>query len=139
MLQLTTRKSLTLAVAKAIAAAAEAEARRNNWNVVIAIFDDGANLMYLERMDGVQIGSVEVAQSKGASAIKFQRPSLQFAEFVNGDMPGMGFLPGVTPVEGGLPLMVDGQIVGAIGVSGVRSEEDGVVAKAGADFASTLE
>jgi uncharacterized protein GlcG (DUF336 family) len=135
---LATKKSLTLAAAKAIAAAAEAEAAKNNWNVVIAILDDGANLVYLQRMDGTQIGSIEVAQQKGACAIRFKRPSKAFAEMVNGGTPGMMALRGVVPVEGGLPLTVNGQIVGAIGVSGVKSDQDGIVAKAGADLAAGL-
>jgi uncharacterized protein GlcG (DUF336 family) len=135
---LATKKSLTLGAAKAIAAAAEAEASKNNWNVVIAILDDGANLVYLQRMDGTQIGSIEVAQQKGACAIRFKRPSKAFAEMVNGGTPGMMSLRGVVPVEGGLPLTVNGQIVGAIGVSGVKSDQDGIVAKAGADLAAGL-
>ena len=136
--QLATRKTLTLAAAKQIAAAAESEAVKNNWNVVIAVLDDGANLVYLQRMDGPQIGSVLVAQSKAACAIKFKRPSKAFAELGSAGSTGMLGLPGIVAVEGGLPLVVDGQIVGSIGVSGVRSDQDGIVAKAGADLAGTL-
>lgn len=138
MAQLTTKKALTLAAAKQIAAAAEAEAAKNNWNVVIAVLDDGANLVYLQRMDGTQIGSIDVAQQKGACAIRFKRPSKVFADLVNSGSPGMLSLRGVVPVEGGLPLTVDGQIIGAIGVSGVKSDQDGIVAKAGADAAASL-
>ena len=132
------KPSLMLADVKKMLAAAEAEAIKNNWNVVIAVLDDGANLLYLQRMDGTQLGSIEVAQQKGACAIRFKRPSKAFADMVNGGTPGMMSLRGVVPVEGGLPLTVDGQIVGAIGVSGVKSDQDGLVAKAGADAAAAL-
>ena len=132
-LQLATKKVLTLEAAKHIAAAAEAAAQAHNWTMVIAILDDGANLIYLERMDGTQTGSIKVAQAKAECAIRFKRPTKMFEDTVNGGRTGFMMLPGAMPVEGGLPLEVDGKIVGAIGVSGARSDEDGVVAKAGAD------
>ena len=138
MAQLATKKSLTLAAAKEIGAAAEAEARKNNFTNCIAIFDDGANLIYLVTMDGTQIGSIHVAQQKGLAALRFKRSTKLFQDMVTSDKPHMAFLPGAVPVEGGLPLIVEGQVVGAIGVSGMPSDKDGIVAKAGADFAATL-
>ncbi|MFN7926283.1 MAG: heme-binding protein [Bryobacteraceae bacterium] len=129
--ELATKKTLTLAVAKKIAAAAEAEALANKWNVVITILDEGGNLLYLQRMDGTQIGSIDVAIAKGASAVKFKRPTKVFEEALKGGRQAILKLPGAIPVEGGLPLTVDGQILGAIGVSGVQSNEDGQIATAG--------
>lgn len=131
--QLGTKKAMTLEAAKQIAAAAEAEARKNNWNVVIAVLDDGANLVYLQRMDETQIGSVNVAIGKGASAVKFKRPTKAFEDALKGGRQAILGLPGALPVEGGLPLMLDGKLIGAIGVSGVQSFEDAQIAKAGAD------
>ncbi len=128
---LTVKKSLNLAVAKKIAAAAEAEARKNNWNVVITVLDDGANIIYLQRMDGTQIGSVDVAIAKAASAVKFKRLTKVFEEAVKGGRNAILKLPGALPVEGGEPIMFDGVLIGAVGVSGVQSNEDGIVARAG--------
>jgi glc operon protein GlcG len=135
---LSTKKSLTLAAAKEIGAAAENEARKNNFTNCVAIFDDGANLVYLVTMDGTQTGSINVAQQKGLAALRFKRSTKLFQDMVTGDKPHMAFLPGAVPVEGGLPLIVDGQLIGAIGVSGMASDKDGIVAQAGADFAATL-
>ncbi len=129
--QLATKKSLTLAAAKQIAAAAEAEAIKNKWTVVIAIVDDGANLVYLQRIDGTQVGSVEVATEKARSAVKFKRPTKVFEDSLVGGRQAILKLPGALPVEGGLPLMMDGVVVGGIGVSGVTSQQDGIVAAAG--------
>lgn len=130
---LATKKSLTLDVAKQIAAAAEAEAKKNNWTVVICLVDDGANLVYLQRIDGTQIGSIEVAQEKAKTAVKFKRPSKALEDAVAGGRNAVLRLTGAIPIEGGIPLMVDNQLIGAIGVSGVQSNQDGVIAKAGAD------
>lgn len=130
--QLATKRSMTLAAAKQIAAAAEAEAVKNHWNVVIAILDDGANLVYLQKMDETQVGSLEVAQEKARSAVKFKRPTKVFEDAVVGGRNAILKLPGALPVEGGLPLMLDGKIIGAIGVSGVTSQQDGQIAAAGA-------
>jgi len=138
MAQLTTKKSLTLAAAKEIGAAAEAEARKNAFTNCIAVFDDGANLIYLVTMDGTQTGSINVAIQKGLAALRFKRSTKLFQDMVTSDKPHMAFLPGAVPVEGGLPLVAGGQLIGAIGVSGMPSDKDGIVAKAGADFAATL-
>ncbi len=129
--QLGTKKALTLDAAKKIAAAAQVEARKNNWNVVISVVDDGANLVYLEKMDGTQIGSVEIAQMKARTAIKMKRPSKAFEDMIAGGRNAVLKLPDVLGVEGGLPLVVDGQFLGAIGVSGVTSAQDGQIAAAG--------
>ena len=129
--QLATKKSLTLEAAKKIAMAAEAEARKNNWNVVICVVDDGANLLYLQRMDGTQIGSVDIAQMKARTAVKMKRPSKVLEEGVMGGRTVMLKLPDILPVEGGVPLMADGQLIGAVGVSGVTSAQDGQIAGAG--------
>lgn len=129
---------LTLSDAKAIAAAAEDEARRQGWNVVVAIVDAGGHLIYLQRMDDTQVGSVVVAQEKARTAVLFRRPSKALEDTVLGGKPHMMTLPGATTIEGGLPLVHNGQVVGAIGVSGVMSHQDGVVAKAGADVLATL-
>jgi len=126
-----TRTTLTLADAKRIADAAEAEAARQNWNVAIAVLDDGGHLLLLHRMDGTQIGSVAVAQEKARTAVLFKRPSKAFEEAVLGGRSVLLALPGATPIEGGLPLIHQGEVVGAIGVSGVLSSQDGVVALAG--------
>ncbi|MBS1830458.1 MAG: heme-binding protein [Acidobacteria bacterium] len=131
--QLASKKGMTLEAAKQIAAAAEAEARKNKWNVVIAIVDDGANLVYLQKMDETQIGSIEVAQEKARTAVKFKRPSKAFEDAVKGGRQVVLKLPGALPVEGGIPLMLDGRVVGAIGVSGVQSNEDGIIAAAGVE------
>jgi glc operon protein GlcG len=131
MAQLATKKVLTLEAAKQIAAAAQAEARKNNWTMVIAIVDDGGHLIYLERMDGTQVASVTVAQEKAACAILFKRPTKALEEAVAGGRIVVMKLAGSIPVEGGLPIVVDGQFIGAIGVSGATSPQDGQVAAAG--------
>ncbi|MGB8338242.1 MAG: heme-binding protein [Burkholderiales bacterium] len=131
--QLTDKKALNLDVAKQIAAAAEVEARANKWNVVIAIIDDGGNLIYLQKMDETQNGSIETAIRKGQSAINFKRPTKAFEDAVAGGRNVVMTLPGALPVEGGLPIVVDGRPIGAIGVSGVTSQQDGQIGKAGVD------
>ena len=136
--QLADKKALTLDVAKQIAAAAEKEAAANKWTMVIAILDDGGNLMYLERMDETQIGSIEVAQQKAHSAVSFKRPTKVFEDAVAGGRTAILKLPGAIPVEGGLPLMAGGRIIGAIGCSGGTSQQDGQVAKAGADLLAKI-
>jgi glc operon protein GlcG len=131
MAQLATKKVLTLEAAKQVAAAAQEEARKNNWTMVTAIVDDGGHLIYLERMDGTQVASVTVAQEKAACAILFKRPTKALEEAVAGGRIVVMKLAGSVPVEGGLPIVVDGQFVGAIGVSGGTSPQDGQVAAAG--------
>jgi len=129
--QLAEKKTLTLAASKKIAAAAEAEARNNNWNVVIVIVDDAGNLIFLERMDDVQIASVEIAQLKARSAALYCRPTKAFADRLAGGDQGVLRLPGAAPMEGGVPILADGKVIGAIGVSGVQSQQDGQIAGVG--------
>jgi uncharacterized protein GlcG (DUF336 family) len=131
--QLADKKVLTLEGAKKVAAAAEAEARKNNWNVVIAVVDDGGNLLYLQRIDGTQTGSIDVAIQKARTAQAFKRPTRVFEDAIAGGRVALVALHGALPLEGGVPIMVGGQLVGAIGVSGVKSTEDGQIAKAGAE------
>jgi len=127
------KKALTLAVAKRIAAAAEEAANKNNWNMFIAVVDDGGNLMYLERMDDSQLASLDVSIAKARCALLFKRPTKAMEDAVAGGRTVVMTLPNAVPVEGGLPLMAYGKIVGAIGISGATSPQDGIVAKAGAD------
>ncbi|MBZ5699593.1 MAG: heme-binding protein [Acidobacteriia bacterium] len=131
--QLGEKKTLTLAVAKQIAAAAENEATNNKFTMVIAILDDGGNLIYLERMDETQLASIEIAKGKAHTALAFKRPTKAMEDIVAGGRNAILAFPGIIPVEGGLPLIADGKIIGAIGVSGGTSPQDGTVAKAGAD------
>jgi glc operon protein GlcG len=123
---------LTLEDARRITAAARRAATENNWNVGIAVVDDGGHLISLERMDGTQKGSVRVAEQKARTAIMFKRPTKAFEDMVLQGRPVMMTMPDVICLEGGLPLIRDGVYLGAIGVSGVKSSEDGVVAAAGA-------
>ena len=136
--QLATKKALTLEAAKQIAAAAEAEAKKNNWTMVISVVDDGGHLIYLERMDGTQIGSVEVAQEKAATAVRFKRPTKALEDTIAGGRQAILKLPGATPIEGGLPIMAGNEFIGAIGVSGGTSPQDGQVAAAGIAVAAKL-
>jgi uncharacterized protein GlcG (DUF336 family) len=129
--QLADKKVLTLAVAKQIAAAAAAEAETNKWNVVIAIVDDGGHLVYLERRDETQIGSIEVAIQKAKSAANFKRPTKVFDDALTGGRMAILTLPGALPLEGGVPIAVDGKVLGAVGVSGVTGQQDAQIATAG--------
>ena len=123
--------ALSLSVAKTIADGARAEAEKNGWAVVIAIVDDGGHLLYLERMDGTQKASCVVAQEKARTAILFKRPTVLLEKAVADGKLGMMTLAGATTVEGGLPIIWQNTFVGGIGVSGLTSAQDGVVAKAG--------
>ena len=122
---------LTLEDAKRIATAAEAEALRNNWRVVIAVVDDGGHLMYLQRSHDTQFGSVETAIRKAHAAVAFQRPTKVSEDAVlSGRLIHLS-LPGVIPAEGGVPLQIGSVVVGGLGISGVRSSQDGQIAAAG--------
>ncbi|MHB1237277.1 MAG: GlcG/HbpS family heme-binding protein, partial [Gallionella sp.] len=122
---------LTLEDAKRIAAAAQAEALRNDWRVVIAIVDDGGHLMYLQRSHDTQFGSVETAIRKAHAAVAFQRPTKVSEDAVlSGRLIHLS-LPGVIPAEGGVPLQIGSVVVGGLGISGVRSSQDGQIAAAG--------
>jgi glc operon protein GlcG len=126
---------ISLDNAKKAAAAAMAEVQRNSWTMAVAITDTGGHLVYFEKMDGTQVGSVNVAISKARSAALFKRPTKAFQDLLAGGGDGLRVLAleGAVPVEGGLPLILDGKIVGGIGLSGGASSQDGQAAKAGAD------
>jgi len=127
-----TKPYLTYADAQQITAAATEKAVAENWNVVIVILDDGGNLISLQRMDGVQVGSIEVAQAKAKSAVFFKRPTKNFEDAMKLEGGAkIATLPNAVGVEGGLPIFKDGIIVGSIGVSGVTSVQDGIIAAAG--------
>jgi glc operon protein GlcG len=125
--------ALTLEVAKQISAAAEAEAAKNNWTVAIAIVDEGGHLVHLAKIDNTQYGSIDVAIQKAQTSAAFKRPTKVFEEAIAGGRNAIIGLKGALPLEGGVPIIHDGKVIGAIGVSGVKSTEDGQVAKAGAD------
>jgi glc operon protein GlcG len=120
--------------AKRVAAEAGKEADGNGWPVVIAIVDSGANLVLLLRHDGAQLASIDIAQAKASTAVKMKRATKLLDEGVTGGGSGLRILAleGIVPMEGGLPLMREGKIIGAIGVSGVSSPQDGQIAAAGA-------
>lgn len=126
-----TKPILELEDAKLIANAAEIEARNNNWQVVIAIVDDGGHLLYLQRSHDTQFGSVETAIMKAKAAVAFKRPTKSSEDAVlSGRLIHLA-LPGVIPAEGGVPIIRNGTVIGGIGVSGVRSFQDGQIAVAG--------
>ena len=125
---------ISLEDAKKVAAPTLAEARKNNWNVAVAVVDISGNLVYYEKMDGTQLGSANVSIDKARSAALFKRPTKAFQDTLAAGGDGLRILKlqGAMPVEGGVPIVVEGRIVGAIGVSGGTSQQDGVCAAAGA-------
>ena len=127
--------SISLENAKKAAAPALAEALKNHWNMAVAIVDPSGNLVYYEKMDDTQLGSAHVAMDKARSAALFKRPTKVFQDALAAGGEGLRLLKieGAVPVEGGIPLIMEGKIVGAIGVSGGSSAQDGQCAKAGAD------
>ena len=127
--------SITLDNAKKVATAAIAEARKNTWNMAVAIVDPDGTLVYYEKMDNTQLGSAKVAVNKARSAALFKRPTKVFQDRLtsgNAGLPVLG-IEGAVPLEGGIPLVMDGHIVGAIGVSGDSSDHDGICAQAGVE------
>ncbi len=128
-----TRPVLTLEDCLKIYAAAEAEARRNNWNVAIAILDDGGHLLHFARMDGATPANAGIAIEKGRTAAISRRSSGKWEEIVKGGRTSMIKMPGILPVQGGLPIIAEGCCVGGIGVSGVQSHQDDQIAQAGID------
>ena len=124
------RPMLTLDDCRKISAAAEAEARTNNWNVCIAILDDGGHLLHLIRMDGSTPANARIAVEKGRTAAETRRSTTNWQERIK-TRPELVRMPGVTPVQGGLPIIVEGSCVGAVGISGVQSHEDEQIAAAG--------
>jgi glc operon protein GlcG len=138
-MKLSVKRILSLEAAKHIAAACQIEAKKNDWSMVVCIVDDGGHLIYLERADGTQIGSVVVAQEKAASAVRFKRPTKVMEDAVMGGRVVVMKLAGAVPVEGGVPIVIGSELVGAVGVSGGTSPQDGVVAAAGIAAAQALE
>ncbi|TMH95789.1 MAG: hypothetical protein E6H47_00240 [Betaproteobacteria bacterium] len=126
-----TRPVLTLEDCRKISAAAEAEAKRNQWNVCIAILDDGGHLLHLVRMDGASPANARIAIEKGRTAAESRRSSAVWEERIKAGRNAMLGMPGITPVQGGLPIIVEGICVGGVGVSGVQSHEDEQIAAAG--------
>ena len=124
---------LTLEDCKKISAAAEAEAKKNNWNVCIAILDDGGHVLHLIRMDGATPANARIATEKARTAAETRRSTAMWEERIKGGRTSMLGMPGITPVQGGLPIVIDGVCIGAVGVSGVQSHEDEQIAKAGID------
>ena len=134
--QLPTKQVLTLDAAKKVAAAAEAEARKRGATVVIAVVDDGGYLLVLERLDDTQVASVDVGIAKARTAAIFRRPSGVFEDQVkNGRIAALA-LPGAVALKGGVPIVVDGKVIGAVGISGNSPQEDEDIAKAAADSAT---
>ncbi len=126
-------QNINMEQARKVAAAAEAEARKSGWPMAIAITDTAGQLVYFVRMDNTQTASVQIAQDKSVSSAMYRRPTKAFQDGVAGGGAGLRFLNlrGASMVEGGLPLTIDGKIIGGIGVSGMASDQDGIVAAAG--------
>lgn len=125
--------SISLEHARKVSAAAQQEAQKNGWLMVVAIMDAGGHLVLLERMDGAQFGSVQVAQDKARSAVAFRRPTKAFHDMVAAGGEGLRMLvmSGAVPIDGGLPINVSGAVIGGVGISGGTSAQDGQVAQAG--------
>jgi glc operon protein GlcG len=127
------RRMLTLEGATALADAAEAEARRRDWTVAIAVVNPEAGLIHFRCMDGTQPGSQQVAIEKARTAANFKRPTKALEDALTAGRTGLLSMPGIITLEGGVPVVVDNQIVGAIGISGMQSAQDGVIAAAALD------
>lgn len=125
--------SVGVDVARRAAAAAIAEAKKSGWTVAVAVVDTGGALVYFERIDGTQNASSDIAVAKARTATALKRPTKLLEEAVAGGRPGLLSLPGALLLEGGIPLIVDGKIIGAVGVSGGTSQQDGICAQAGAN------
>jgi glc operon protein GlcG len=130
--QLSTKRTLTLEAARKVAAAAEAEARKNNWNVAVAVVDDGGQLVLFQRLDGTKLVAIDIAVRKARTAVYFQSETKALEEEVTKGRTALLPIDGFMPLEGGIPLIVEGQLIGAIGVSGVTGEQDAQCAQAGA-------
>jgi len=127
--------AITFDQAQKAMVAAHAEATKNNWNVVIVIVDSGGHLVMLHRLDNTQYASIDIAKGKAVTAVNFRRPTKALEDTIAAGGAGLRLLrvDGATPLEGGIPIVVDGKIIGGIGVSGVLSSQDAQTAKAGAD------
>ena len=126
-------KYLTLEGAKKMMAAAEAEALKNKWNVAIAIVDAGGSLLMFQKLDETQSGSIDVAIGKARTAVTFKRPTKALEEIISGGRSVFLAVEGITPLQGGLPIMLEGQLLGGVGVSGVLSSQDEQVSQAALD------
>jgi glc operon protein GlcG len=126
-------QAINLDTAKKLAAGSLAEAKKNNWNVAIAVVDTHGFLVYYEMMDDTQTSSATIAVEKARTAAMFRRPSKDFEDNIAAGRVAVLGLPGATPIDGGLPIVVGGKIIGAVGVSGVTSAQDAQIAKAGID------
>lgn len=129
--QLADRKELTLAAVKRIVDAAEAEAVRNNWNVSIAVVDDHGELLAFRRMDGASLASVDISRGKARTAARFRRPTKSLQDGLAEGRLALLTVEGLTALQGGVPILVNGVVIGAVGVSGVTSEQDELIAAAG--------
>ena len=125
-----TTKFITLEAAKAMMAAGEAEARKNGWNVCIAIVDANGGLIMFQKLDDTQNGSIAVSQGKARTAALFKRPSRLLEEMIAGGKTAFLSVEGIVPLQGGVPVIADGKVIGAVGVSGVTSAQDEQVATA---------
>jgi glc operon protein GlcG len=131
-LVLPVKKSLTLEAARIAVSAGEAEARRNGWAVVIAVVDDGGHAILLQRLDGTQWSSIDTAVAKARAAVAWKRPTRLLEESVNGGrFAFLSISQGMALLQGGVPVEIDGQVLGAVGVSGVKAADDEIVALAG--------
>jgi uncharacterized protein GlcG (DUF336 family) len=129
--QLIEKKTLSLEAAQKVIAAAKAEAKANHWKMVIAVVDDGGHLIAMERMDGAQLGSLDVAPGKAKTALNFLRPTKNWEETLKTRSAVLTLTPTVVLIEGGVPVVYQGQVIGAVGVSGASSVQDAQVAEAG--------
>jgi uncharacterized protein GlcG (DUF336 family) len=127
------KKSVSLEDARKAAAAAVTEAKKNKWIMAIAVVDDGGHLIYFERIDETQVGSIDIAIGKARTAAIFKRPTKALEDAINAGQHAILTFPNTLPREGGLPIFADGKLLGAIGVSGGKSSEDSQVARAGVD------
>jgi glc operon protein GlcG len=126
--------AISLEQAKKVMAGAEAEAKKNNWPVVIVIMDSGGNLVMLQRLDNAQWGSVDIAREKARSAVALRRPTKALQDAVGQGGSNLRLLTiGYSVLEGGIPIVADGKIIGSVGVSGVTSQQDAQIAQAGID------
>lgn len=132
MIQLPARKTLTLEAARVAMAAAEAEAVKGGWKVVIAVVDDGGHTILVTRLDGAQTSSIDTAVGKARAAVAWKRPTRLLEESVNnGRFAFLSISQGMALLQGGVPIEIDGQVLGAVGVSGVKASDDEVIALAG--------
>ena len=125
-----TAKVITLEAAKKMVAAGEAEARKNGWNVAITVVDANGDLILFQKLDETQPGSIKVSQGKARTAALFKRPTKAMEEMITGGKTAFLAIDGIVPIQGGVPVVAEGKVIGAIGVSGVMSAQDEQVAMA---------